>query len=406
MYDAIIVGARCAGSPTAMLLARKGYKVLLLDRATFPSDMPLSTHYVHQTGAAQLKRWGLLDKLAATNCPPITTDHFNYGAFTLTGSPPPAEGVKEAYAPRRKALDPVLVEAAAAAGAELRQGFSVQELVWDQDRVTGIRGRDSSGATVTEHARITIGADGMHSFVAQAVKAPEYDTTPPLEGAYFSYWSGVKLKGWHLWPRPYRIVFSYNTNDGLALVGVAWAIKNFPAIKADIENQHMRVVAEDAPDLAEQMRAGRREERFVGGTVPSYFRRPYGPGWALVGDAGYQKDPCTASGITDAFRSAEWLTQAIDAGLSGRQPIEAALAGYEQERNQAAQAYHGLTCQLAALEPPPPETQRLLAALQTNPEQRARFFGVLAHTVPVEDFFSPENVQRIVGSGPAGASAS
>ena len=129
MYDAIIVGARCAGSPTALLLARRGYKVLLLDRATFPSDMPLSTHYVHQTGTARLKRWGLLDKLAASNCPPITRNYFDYGAFTLTGSPPPAEGVQEAYAPRRKALDPILVEAAAAAGAELRQGFSVQELV-------------------------------------------------------------------------------------------------------------------------------------------------------------------------------------------------------------------------------------------------------------------------------------
>ena len=102
MYDAIIVGARCAGAPTALLLARKGYKVLLLDRGTFPSDMPFSNHYVHQTGSARLKRWGLLDALKASNCPPIITNHFDYGAFSLTGSPVPAEGgVTEAFAPRR-----------------------------------------------------------------------------------------------------------------------------------------------------------------------------------------------------------------------------------------------------------------------------------------------------------------
>ena len=128
MYDAIVVGARCAGAPTALLLARKGYKVLLLDRGTFPSDMPFSNHYLHQTGSARLKRWGLLDALAASNCPPIRTNHFDYGAFSLTGSPVPAEGgVTEAFAPRRIKLDPILVDAAVKSGAELREGFSVQE---------------------------------------------------------------------------------------------------------------------------------------------------------------------------------------------------------------------------------------------------------------------------------------
>src|SRR6266571_3334175 len=166
MYDAIVVGARCAGSPTALLLARKGYKVLLLDRGTFPSDMPFSNHW-------------------------------DYGAFTLTGSPVPADGVTTAYAPRRLKLDPVLVDGAVAAGAELREGFSVQELVFDQDRVTGIRGHQKNGATVTETARIVVGADGMFSTVAKAVKAEEYNSKPPLEGSWYAYWSGVKMQGWH-----------------------------------------------------------------------------------------------------------------------------------------------------------------------------------------------------------------
>ena len=398
MFDAIIVGARCAGSPTALLLASKGYKVLLVDRGTFPSDMPFSNHYVHQTGSARLKRWGLLDRLAATNCPPIKTNHWDYGAFTLSGSPPPADGVPDAYAPRRIALDPVLVAGAIEAGAELREGFSVQEVVWDNDRVTGIRGHQKNRAMVTETARITIGADGMFSTVAKAVKAPEYNNKPPLEGSWYSYWSGVQMKGWHLWLRPNRVFFAYMTNDNLALVGVAFAAKDLPAARTDIERHSMSSITEHAPALAEQLSRGRRESRFVGGAIPSYFRRPYGPGWALVGDAGYQKDPCTASGITDAFGGAELLAEAIDAGFTGRQPMENALAAYEQKRNQAETPYFELTSQLATLQPPPPELHQVLEALQRNPVQRSRFFGVLAHTVPVQDFFAPENIQQILGN--------
>lgn len=397
MYDAIIVGARCAGAPTALLLARKGYKVLLLDRGTFPSDMPFSNHYMHQTGSARLKRWGLLDALAATNCPPIRTNHFDYGAFTLTGSPVPAEGgVTEAYAPRRLKLDPVLVEAAVKAGAELREGFSVQEVLWNGDRVTGIRGHQKNGAEVNEHARITVGADGMFSIVAKAVQAEEYKSGPALEGSWYAYFSGVPMIGWHLWLRQDRVIFAYNTNDNLSLIGVAFAAKDLPMVRANVEKHHSAVIQQHAPELWERMQAGRRESRYVGGAIPSFVRKPYGTGWALVGDAGYQKDPCTASGITDAFGCAEWLAEAIDAGFSGRQPLEQALAGYEQKRNQAELPYFDLTTQLAALAPPPPEIQQMLEALRDNPVQRSRFFGMLAHTVPVPEFFSPENMQAIL----------
>jgi flavin-dependent dehydrogenase len=396
MYDAIIVGARCAGAPTALLLARKGYKVLLLDRGTFPSDMPFSNHYVHQTGSARLKRWGLLDTLKASNCPPILTNHFDYGAFSLTGSPLPAEGgVTEAFAPRRIRLDPILVDAAVKSGAELREGFSAQEVVFEDGRVVGIRGHEKDGPMVTEKARLTIGADGMFSMVAKAVEAPECKTGPALEGSWYAYFSGVPMVGWHLWLRPGNVIFAYNTNDNLSLIGVAFAARDLPTVRANIENHHSAVIAQHAPELWERMQAGKRESRYVGGAIPSHVRKPYGPGWALVGDAGYQKDPCTASGITDAFGSAEWLAEAIDAGFSGRQPLEEALAAYEQTRNNTELPYFDLTTQLAALEPPPPEVQQLLEALRENPEQRSRFFGMLAHTVPVTEFFSPENMQAI-----------
>src|SRR5262249_59666989 len=140
------------------------------------------------------------------------------------------------------------------------------------------------------------------------------------------------------------------------------------------------VVDEIGPELGADMKKGRRESRFVGGAIPGYVRKPYGPGWALVGDAGYQKDPCTASGITDAFTSAELLAEAIDEGFSGRQPLEEALAAYEQRRNQSELPYYEMTSQLATLEPPPPEPKPLQAVLAETSEPRTRSFGPIAHT--------------------------
>jgi flavin-dependent dehydrogenase len=297
-------------------------------------------------------------------------------------------------------LDDILVQAAVEAGAELRTGFSVEELKWDNDRVVGIRGREKGGSAVTEEARIVVGADGLHSMVARAVQAPEYSTKPPLQGPYFSYWSGVQMNGFEFHAGPFRAAFGWMTNDGLALIGVGFAAQNQAAVRTDIEGHYLRAIAEDAPDLAARMQAGHREERFVGGVVPNYFRKPFGPGWALVGDAGYLKDPCTAEGITDALHSAELLAEAIDSGLSGRQPLDIALGRYEQQRNEAAFPLYEFTCRLATLAPPAPEMQRLFAALQGNQEQTNRFFGLFAQTVSIPEFFGAENMQQIFGRNP------
>jgi 2-polyprenyl-6-methoxyphenol hydroxylase-like FAD-dependent oxidoreductase len=171
-YDAIVVGARCAGSPTAMLLARKGYKVLVVDRATFPSDT-VSTHIVHPPGVAALRRWGLLDRLVATGCPPIDTYAFDFGPFTLAGAPGTDEA-PVAYGPRRTVLDKLLVDAASEAGAEVRERFTVEEVVVEDGQVTGVRGHGRGGRTVTERARVVVGADGRHSLVARAVRPERY----------------------------------------------------------------------------------------------------------------------------------------------------------------------------------------------------------------------------------------
>jgi 2-polyprenyl-6-methoxyphenol hydroxylase-like FAD-dependent oxidoreductase len=396
MYDAIIVGARVAGSPLAMLLARKGYRVLLLDKATFPSDT-ISTHHIHQPGVARLKRWGLLEKVRASNVPPTTEIRFDVGPFALVGTPPPAEGTGEAYGPRRRVLDKILADAAVAAGAELREGFSVEELTTSEGAVTGVRGRDTKGSAVTEKARIVIGADGARSFVADHVQAPVYFDRGMLTCNYYSYWSGVPLEGVELYPREGRMIVADKTNDGLSMVTVVWPKEAFNRVRSNIEFEFMRSLDEHAPALAARLRAGRREERFAGsGFLPNHFRKPYGEGWALVGDAGYVKDPATAQGITNSFSHAEMLAEALDESLSGRRAMTDALAGYERKRNQEVMAMFEHTCQLARLAPPTPEMIQLLEALRGDREETGRFLGTVTGTVPIQQFFSPENVGRIV----------
>ena len=401
MYDAIVVGARCAGSPTAMLLARKGYRALLVDRSAFPSDI-MSGHYVHQPGVARLARWGLLDKIRASGCPAITGMTFDVGPFALTGCPPPADGVGAGYGPRRMVLDTILVDAAVAAGAELRERFSVQELIWDGGRVVGIRGRAAAGPTVTERARIVVGADGPRSLVARGVQAPVYDSRPSRTCTYYSYWSGIPMDGVELYPRDRRFIVAMPTNDGLTYVGVTWPVGEFHAYRADVEGNLLRTLDDHTPGLAERVRAGRREERFVGTADNRFFlRQSYGPGWALVGDAGYHKDPITAQGMTDAFRDAELLAEALDAGLSGRRPPREALAHYQQQRDDAVRPMYEFTHQLAGLEPPPAQMRELFAALRGNRDDTDRFFGTIAGTTPLEAFYAPANVARIIGAEPA-----
>jgi flavin-dependent dehydrogenase len=387
MYDAIIVGARCAGSPTALLLARKGYRVLLVDRTTFPDDT-LSTHMIWPPGAARLARWGLLDRVAASNCPAMRRVSFDVGEFALAGTPPPMEGTAEIFAPRRTRLDKILVDAAAEAGADVREGFAVQELVTPDGRVTGIRGGGKAGPTVVETARLVIGADGVHSIVARSVEAPAYHAKPPLACWYYTYWSGVAGDGVEYYVRPGRVFGILPTNDGLACIPTAWTRAEFPAYRADIEGNYLKTLAL-APAVAERVRRGKREERFYGtADVPNYFRKPFGPGWALVGDAGYHKDPVTAQGITDAFHTAELLAEAIDEGFSGRRPLEDALADYQRRRDAALLPMYDFTCQMATLEPPTPDFQALLDRLRGTQAGMNRFFGALAGTVSIPEFFA------------------
>jgi flavin-dependent dehydrogenase len=187
------------------------------------------------------------------------------------------------------------------------------------------------------------------------------------------------------------------TNDGLQIVVAFWPRDEFKAVRDDVERSFLEAVAL-APALAERLSAGERVDRFFGiADLPFYYRKPFGPGWALVGDAGYHKDPITAQGITDAFRDADLLADALDAGFTGARSLDSALGEYEQRRNEETRGLYELTYELASLAPPPPEQQALFGALRHNDEEAGRFFGVIAGTVRPDEFFAPDNLGRIVG---------
>jgi flavin-dependent dehydrogenase len=395
-YDAIVVGARCAGSPTAMLLARQGYRVLLVDRAAFPSDT-LSTHAIHAPGVAALRRWGLLDAVTATGCPPLDTYRVDFGPFSVEGTPPPVEGQSAGYAPRRYLLDKILLDGAAAAGAEVAERFSVHEVLVDDGAVVGIRGSERGGRDVVERARIVIGADGRNSSVARAVGAEEYATKPRLGYGYYTYWRDLPIDGFTAVSRPDRAWGAFPTNDGLTLVVVGWPYAQAAAYKADVEGNYLATL-ELAPSFADLVRGATRVEPFLGGAVPGYLRKPYGPGWALVGDAGYNKDPITAQGISDAFRDAELCAAAVDDAFTGRRGLDEAMSAYQLTRDAHVAPIYEFTSQMATMAPPPPEVAQLLAAVSRDREASDQFAGVIAGTVSPMDFFAPDNVGRILGA--------
>ncbi|MFC5729546.1 MULTISPECIES: NAD(P)/FAD-dependent oxidoreductase [Nocardioides] len=394
-YDVIVVGARCAGSATAMLLARMGYRVLVVDKATFPSDT-VSTHILHPPGVAALTRWGLIDRLAATGCPPLTSYSFDFGPFRIAGSPRSDDGVYDALCPRRTVLDYLLVEAAVAAGAELRERFSVDDLLVEDGRVAGVRGHGAGGKAVTERARVVVGADGRHSLVAKAVQAPRYHEAQTIAVAYYAYWSGLPAEGFEAYVRPPRAFGVAPTHDDLTMVTVNWPRAEFTVNRGDVEGTCLKAF-ELVPEFAERIRSATRETRYVGtGDLPNFFSKPYGPGWALVGDAGQHKDPITAQGISDAFRDAEVLVAALDETFSGRRGYDEAMSQYQVTRDERALPMFEFTCDLARLQPPPPEMQQLLAAVATSQEAMDGFVSVVAGTLPVPEFFGPENTARIM----------
>jgi 2-polyprenyl-6-methoxyphenol hydroxylase-like FAD-dependent oxidoreductase len=338
MDDVIVVGGRCSGAPTAMLLARAGFKVRVIERSSELGDV-LSGHMVKPAGTTRLRAWGLLDAVLETGAPPVRS-----GRAWLAGQPvgelpsmasedeSAGQGsakVAPAIAPRRGALDPVLLKGARQAGAAVNMGNSVRGLLTEGSRVTGVA-TDSGDY----RARLVIGADGRNSQVARLAGAAKYIDNSPATYAYYTYWKGATVAGFCAFLDEGSFTGMFPTNDDLTMVFVQAPRAGFDVARRDPTEHYLGLLK--AQSAAMEFLAGAALAEPVRGTgdLPTFFRVSAGPGWALVGDAGHHKDPLIARGISDAFRDAELITAAVTSGWDG--DLDQALADYTAQRDACA----------------------------------------------------------------------
>lgn len=383
MYDVVVVGSRCAGAPTAMLFARSGYRVLLVDRARFPSDT-LSTHYIQPPGVALLARWGLLEPLVATGCPPIERMVYDAGEVRLLGRVPTLDGISASYAPRRYVLDHILIEAAIASGVEFREGSVVTEVLFDEGRASGVRCRTRRGGEDIERARLVVGADGMRSKVAELVGAVMKVKDSLLTCAYYTYWQAVG-RDLELYQRPGRAVGVLHTHDGLTLVVCYFPQAEFQKIRQSALPTYLKCIRATAPSLGDRIAGSCPVEPLRGtGDQRNYFRQACGPGWVLVGDAGHHKDSITAHGISDAFEQAALLVECVGASLGDDRALTRALRRFASRRDELLDLRYRITLVAARLEQSA-EHLAWLRWLQTDPHWTAVYFAVVAGTAAPTD---------------------
>ena len=384
-FDVIVVGARCGGATTAMLLARLGHDVALIDRAQLPTDT-VSTSALARGGVVQLRRWGLLGAVLEAGAPPIRRVSFSSPGGAVTRTIKRSAGVEHLLAPRRDLLDGVLLDAAVRAGARLRTGTMVSGLLRDDTgRVTGVRTRTRAGAEQSLSARLVIGADGVRSRVARAVGAAAANESTSGAGTFYASFAGLADDRFefHVSDRALAGVFPRAADE--ACVWISSPAGDSAALRAagaDKVSALIALIEAGAPELARRLRRCRPVSGVRGAmNLPNAIRRPAGPGWALVGDAGYHRDPVTGHGMTDAFRDAELLARAADGWLRDGASEGEAMATYAEQRDGAIRPIVDLTCALAAF-PGVDRFVELQKQLSDALEREARWLADLPALAP------------------------
>lgn len=355
MFDAIVVGARAAGAPLAMNLARGGRRVLAVDRAARPGP-PRPAEALTGRAVFRLERWGLLEALKATNVPPMRriTMTCGEGAIDL-----PFRDDLPGYCPRRDILDGILLEAAREAGVEVREGVNITGVLRDEKgRVTGIEGIGPDGDPVREEAAIVIGADGRRSIIADAVRARTYSERPGRTCCFFSTWSHVAVEGIEAYFLRGCAIIVYPTNDGRTSLGALFPIGEYEQIKSRIDEVLQEKLA-GVPGLALRLKAGVHDGTWWGYRWPgSYYRDIHGPGWILAGDAAYLKEPILGQGVNDAFRDADQVARAIEENDTD-DGLAAALRDYQEHRDRITAGIYDASYEFAGLD----VTPRMLGSL-------------------------------------------
>jgi len=385
---AIVVGARCAGSAAAISLAQAGKRVIVLDRARFPSDT-LSTHLMFAGGVVELKRLGALDRVLALGAPKLPEALSAWNGYETRATYTPIDGIDYGMCVKRTGLDAALVETAREAGAEVRERCAVSGLIWDDKRVAGVRYRDHEGEEREIRAPLVIGADGRNSTVAREVGTE----TPRLQsangrGSYFAYWKDAKPE-WRStaaqWRQGAELVTAFPCDDGQMLVMAMPPLSRAADFEGDLQGEYERTVRA-VPELADRLDGATLESK-VRHTVstPSYFRRSSGPGWVLVGDAGHFKDPVTAQGIRDALRYARLLGEMAAPLLDYPRRTDRMLRLWERVRDRDCMETYQWTNRLSRGEAVSPIEAEVYRAGATDPELANRLLDVFARTIKLTD---------------------
>ena len=366
-FDVVVVGARCAGSPLATLLARAGLSVALVEQATFPRDTP-STHVFQASALAFLKRLGVLSALQATGAPIVNQLDVRQEGFFLRGPGPQLPGdVGGFMSIRRLLLDPILVDAAAQAGTEVRMGAKVTALVKDGGRVTGVRVAHN-GSEQALKAKLVVGADGRNSTVARLAGSRKYNLTPNERFFYWSFFEDADpgpepTLVFHRWSG--NFVFGVPADSGLYEVAVLPELSELPRFRRSLEESFLEYARRCDP-VAHAISGARRVGKIFGALRwEGFFREAMGPGWVLAGDAGHFRDPAPGQGIQDALRQVEHLASAILGAInSSPSALDEALARWARWRDEDAVEHYWLAVDIgkAGLVPAvlPEIAQRLL----------------------------------------------
>lgn len=406
-YDAIVVGARIAGSATALGLARRGWRVLLLDAATFPSDT-LSTHLLWSDALREFDRLGVLDEVLATDAPPLERIRLAFGKYSNEAPIPTIEGYPPLLSVRRVVLDQILLDTAwNTAGITVQEGVTVAELLREGETVVGVRGvTRGTGEAFLACAPLTIGADGRHSAVARNIGATEYDAVPPLLATYYRYFRGVPpldvptLEAYR--DAAGGFCYLFPCDAGFWTLAISFPQAEFDAVRRDHEAQLATHISRKL-GLPERLTHAEAASPWRGaGDLTNFYRTPSGPGWVLVGDAGHHKDPITARGIADALRHAALLTAALDRARLGQVDWPTALGEYQAARDAQARSLYDFTVDRVPAGVADADWSTYLGQTLTDASFLSRYVGFMATTTPPENFYTAAAVREALGDNGRG----
>lgn len=397
--DAIVVGARCSGSATAIALARAGRRVVALDRATFPSDT-LSTHLLFAGGVSELKALGALERAERSGAPRLPAAFMAAKDMEVTaGYSRTSEGIDYGMSVRRPALDMALVETAREAGVEVREKTKVTALLHDGDRVAGVRATGPDGVDRAIRAPLVAGADGRQSTVARLLGVQEpYRTIDNRRACVFAYWEDPREE-WRTiaaqWREGEQLGTAFPCDGGLVLVLLMPPVEQGDAYRDDPEGAYRRGI-EELPALRERLEGCTLATKVrISTKHPAFFRRSSGPGWALPGDAGHFKDPVTAQGIRDALRYGRRLGEHAAPALDDPAQLDRALRAWEREREEDCLEIYQWTNLLARAEMLNPVEEELYRHMCTEPGGASPVLDVFSRTKRPSESLPPTLAARM-----------